>query len=79
MNQIVFVLYSGANQFHAEFDLTLIRLSAHISPYLAKFMKHNKLNTAFLHESVIIFSTVYIPETPNMISSFNVKVRLFVL
>ena len=42
------------------------RLSALISPYLAKFMKHNKQNTALLHEIVISFS-----EVTCMISSFN--------
>ena len=33
----------------------LIRLSTLISSYFAKFMKHNKSNTVFLHEIVIIF------------------------
>ena len=31
------------------------KLSVIISLYLAKFIKHNRSNTAFLHEIVIIF------------------------
>ena len=56
MNQTVFVLYSGAIQ--AKRDLKLTKLSI-ISPYLAKFMKHNKSTTTFLHQAVIIFSAIY--------------------
>ena len=48
---MVFVLYSETC------DLKFTRLSALISPYLVKFMKHNKSNTASLHETVIIFSS----------------------
>ena len=36
----------------------LIILSTLISSYFAKFMKHNKSNTVFLHEIVIIFSPI---------------------
>ena len=52
---MVFILYSGTVQFWAERDLMLTRFSALVSPDLAKFMKHNKSSTAFLHEIVIIF------------------------
>ena len=52
---MVFLLYSGTIQPHAERDLKLTRLLAIISSYLAKFMKHNKSKTAFLHEIVIFF------------------------
>ena len=38
-----------------ERDLKLTRLSAIIYLYLAKFVKHNKPNTVYLHEIVIIF------------------------
>ena len=55
MNQMVFLLYSGTIQPYAERDLKLTRLLAIISPYVAKFMKHNKSKTAFLHEIVIFF------------------------
>ena len=41
-----------------------------ISPNLAKFMKHNKANTGFLHELVIIFSPFFY-QRPLVISSFN--------
>ena len=58
MNQMVFLLYSETIQFQAERDLKLTRLSAHISPYLAKFMKHNKSNTAFLHEIMLLFQFI---------------------
>ena len=34
-------------------------------------MKHNKSNTAFLHEIVIIFSAIYLSEATYMISLFN--------
>ena len=55
------------------------RLSALISPYLAKFMKHNKSNTAFLHEIVITFSPVYLSETTYVISSFKLRKELLEL
>ena len=58
MNQIVFLLYSGTIQLQVERDLKLTRFSANISLYLAKFMKHNKSNTTFVHEIVIIFSPI---------------------
>ena len=64
-----FVLYSGPIQFKAERDLKLTRLSALISPYLAKFVKHNKSNTAFLREIVTIFSPIYLLEVTYVISS----------
>ena len=64
-----FVLYSGPIQFKAERDLKLTRLSALISPYLAKFVKHNKSNTAFLCEIVTIFSPIYLLEVTYVISS----------
>ena len=57
---MVFLLYSGLIQPHAERDLKLTRLLAIISSYLAKFMKHNKSKTAFLHEIVIFFSNLFI-------------------
>ena len=34
-------------------DLKLTMLSAIISPYLLKFIKHSKSDTAFLHEIII--------------------------
>ena len=43
MNQIVFLLYSGAIQLWAGRDLKLTTLSAIISPYLAKFTKQFRL------------------------------------
>ena len=54
----------------------LFRLSATISPYLAKFMKHNKSNTPFLQEIVIIFSKIYLLEATCVISSFNLMTDL---
>ena len=72
MNQALFVLYSETIHFQAERDRRLGGLSALISPYLAKFMKHNKSNTAFLLEIVIIFFPIYVPEATNVISSFNI-------
>ena len=69
MNEMEFVLYSGPIQFKAERDLKLTRLSALISPYLAKFVKHNKSNTAFLREIVTIFSPIYLLEVTYVISS----------
>ena len=59
---MVFVLRSGTVQLLAERDLKLVRFSAIISPYLAKFMKHNKSNTAFVHEIVNFFSPIYLSE-----------------
>ena len=76
MNQMVFVLYSGTIQRYVEYDLKLARLSALISPYLAKFMKHNKSNTAFLCEIVITFSLIHLPEATYVISSFNQMAEL---
>ena len=55
MNRMVFALYSGTIQLQTERDLKLTGLSAIISPYQAKFIRHNKSNTAFLHEIVITF------------------------
>ena len=71
MNQLVFVFYSGTIQFQAERDLKMSRLSALSSTYLAKFMKHNKSNMAYLHEIIIIFFPVHLSEATYMISSFN--------
>ena len=73
---MMLVLYSGTNQFQAEQDLKLTRLSAIISPSLAKFMKRNKFNTAFLHEIVITFSSIYLSEATYVISSFNLMTEL---
>ena len=39
-------------------------------------MKHNKSNTAFLHEIVIIFSPIYLSEATYVISSFNLMTEL---
>ena len=55
MNKTVNVLYSGTIQLSAGRKSNLTTLSAIISPYLANFINLGKLNTAFLHESVIIF------------------------
>ena len=68
---MVFVLYSGTIQFLAERDLKLTRLSAIISPYLVKFMKHNKSNAAFLQDMVYVFSRIYLSEANYVICSFN--------
>ena len=76
MNQIVFVLYSGTIRFQSERDLKLNIFSALISTYLAKFMKHNKSNTAFLHEIVIIFIPIYLSEATYVISSDNRVIRV---
>ena len=65
-----FVWYIGTTQLKARGDLKLTKLSAIISPYLAKFIKHNKL---LLHEMVIIFSSFYLPETTYVISSFSLR------
>ena len=59
MNQMVLVLYSGTTQPKTKRDLKLTRLSGIISPYLAKLIKYNKLNTALLHEIVTTFSPFY--------------------
>ena len=71
MNQLGLVLYSGTIQFQAKRDLKLTRLSAIITPYLVKFMKHNKSNTTFLRQVVIIFSPIYLSEATYVISSCN--------
>ena len=63
------VLFGGTIQFYTERDLKLTTLSALISPYLAKFMKHNKSNAAFLREIVIIFSPMYLLEATYGISN----------
>ena len=76
MNQMMFVLFSGKIQLKAERDLKFTRLSTIISPYLAAFLKHNKSNTAFLHEIVIIFSPIYLSEATYVISSFNLMTEL---
>ena len=56
------VLYGGTIQFYTERDLKLTTLSALISPYLAKFMKHNKSNAAIWSEIVINVSPIYLLE-----------------
>ena len=56
------VLYGGTIQFYTERDLKLTTLSALISPYLAKFMKHNKSNAAIWSEIVSNFSPIYLLE-----------------
>ena len=65
MNQMASVLYSRAIQILVESDLKLTKLSAIISPYLIKFMKHNKSNTVFFHE-VVIFFLQFIDQQPLM-------------
>ena len=50
MYQMVVVFYIGATQLCGERDLNLARFWTIISPYLDKFINHNKLNTAFSHE-----------------------------
>ena len=57
-------------------DLKLTRFSAINAPYLAKFIKHNKSNIAFLHEIVIIFSAIYLSEATFMINSFDLMTEL---
>ena len=79
MNQLVLVLYSETILFHAERDLKLARLLALISFYLAKFMRHNKSNTAFLRVIVTIFSPIYLSEATYVISSFNLMTELLEL
>ena len=59
-----------------EGELTLTRLWAIISPYLAKFMKDKKLNATFVHELVIIFSAIYLSKATFVISSFNLRTEL---
>ena len=56
---MVLVLYSGTTQPKTKRDLKLTRFSGIISPYLAKLIKYNKLNTALLHEIVTTFSPFY--------------------
>ena len=73
MNQMVFLLYSGIIQPQAERDLKLARLSAIISPYLFKFMKHHKSNTALVHKIVSTFSPIYSSRATYVINSFNLK------
>ena len=62
---MVFALYSGTIQFQTERDLNLTRLSAVVSPYLAKFTRHNKSNKySYMHdEIVIIFSSFYLSKS----------------
>ena len=74
MNQMVFVLYGET--IHVKRVLNLTRLSAFISSYLAKFMKHKKSNAAFWYEIVIIFSPIYLSEATFVISSFNLMTVL---
>ena len=71
VNPITFVLYNGTIQFYVERDWKLTRLSAIISPNLAKFVKLYKSNTAFLHEMVIAFSPIYSSGVTYVISLFN--------
>ena len=59
-----------------EGELTLTRLWAIISPYLAKFMKDKKLNATLVHELVIIFSAIYLSKATFVISSFNLRTEL---
>ena len=59
-----------------ERDLKMTRLSALSSPYLAKFVTHNKSNTSFLRELVIILSPIYLLEAIFVISSFNLMTVL---
>ena len=73
---MVSALYRGTIQFQVERDLNLTRLSALISPYLANFMKHNKSNTTFLHEIVIIFSSIYFSDATYLIQSNDRVMRV---
>ena len=73
MDQLVFDIYSGTIQFQVERDLKIARLSAIISPYLAKLIKHNKSNTSFLHD-IAIFFPFFLSETADMISSCNLSI-----
>ena len=76
MNQIVYLLYSGTIHLQVKRDLKLTRLLTIISPFLAKYMKHNKSNTTSLHEIAIIFSSIYSLEATYLISSFNLRKKL---
>ena len=76
MNQLMLVLYSGTIQFSKERNSKLTRLSAVISPYLAKFIKYNKSNAAFLREIVNTFSAIYLSEATYVIISFNIMTEL---
>ena len=76
MNQMVFVLYRGTIPFKAESYLKLTKLSAIISLYLAKFIKHYKSNTTFLYNTVIIFSPFYLSEANYATGSFNLWTNL---
>ena len=60
---MLFLLYSEIVQLQAERNLKLTKLSATIRPYFVKFIKHNKLNTAFLHENVFVFYLFYLSGT----------------
>ena len=73
---MVFVLYSGKKQLLVELDSKLTRLPCVTSLCLAKFVKHNKSNTAFLHKIIIIFSPFYLSEATYVISSFNMRTEL---
>ena len=70
---MMFTLYNGTIQLYAERNLKFTRLSTIISPYIAKFKKHNKSNTVFLHGIVITFSPIYLSEATYVISSFKVR------
>ena len=76
MNQLVFVWYSGTIQPKAEHDLKLTRLSVLLLLFLAKFMKHDKSNAAFLLEIVIIFSPICLSGATYVVSSFNLMTEL---
>ena len=39
-------------------------------------MKHNKSNTAFMREIVIIFSPIYLSEATSVINLFSLMVEL---
>ena len=70
---MLFLLHSETIQLQAERELKLTGLSVIISLYLAKFMKHNKSNTTFVDEIVIIFSPIYSSETTYVISPFTLR------
>ena len=59
-----------------ECDLKLTKLLALASPYLAKFMKHNKSNPVFLQDIIIICSPIYLSKVTYVISSFNLMTEL---
>ena len=67
---MVFTLHSGTIQPKAERFLVLTRLLGIISPYLVKLIKHNKSNTALLHEIVTTFSPFCLSDTTNVINQF---------